>query len=147
MLRKATFDYLPADYECEKASNAYVMSLIAVMAGMPIPIVNLLATVGFYFAQRKGSYFVRWHAMQALLSQLVLLFTNSYLFWWTIAGFLGNRNFSQEYFYYLGFVVLLNIFELGGSIYAAVLVRKGHHIRWFVLADLCDAFVKRTKYQ
>ena len=36
--------YKPAEHELEAASNSYLMSLLAVMAGLPFPIINLLAT-------------------------------------------------------------------------------------------------------
>lgn len=134
----------PMPDECEKASNAYLMSLLALMVGLPLPIINLLATLIFYFAQRRSSYFVRWHAMQALLSQLALLFANSYLFWWVLGGLMGNRPFNEDFWLYLGFVLIFNIIEFIATIYATINVRKGHHIRWFLIADVCDVFVKKT---
>ena len=36
--------YKPAEHELEAASNSYLMSLLAVMAGLPFPIINLLAS-------------------------------------------------------------------------------------------------------
>ena len=77
--------YKPAEHELEAASNSYLMSLLAVMAGLPFPIINLLATAVFYLANRHRTYFVRWHCTQALVSQLPLFCTNSVLFWWTFA--------------------------------------------------------------
>ena len=41
----------------ERAANSYIMSIVAIMAGMPLPIINLLATLFFLIAHRKGSYF------------------------------------------------------------------------------------------
>ncbi|HLB01317.1 MAG TPA: hypothetical protein VJO14_08025, partial [Bacteroidota bacterium] len=70
------FSYRPDDYESEKASNSYLMSVVAVMAGLPFPVVNLLATAFFYAANRRARYFVRWHCMQALLSQVAMLAMN-----------------------------------------------------------------------
>ena len=58
--------------EQEKASNAYIMSLIAVVVGLPMPIINLIATGLFYFLSRKSSPFVKWHTTQALVSQIPL---------------------------------------------------------------------------
>ena len=52
--------------EYEKASNAYLMAIVAVVAGLPIPIINLIASVGFYMGHRKSSYFIRWHSIQAI---------------------------------------------------------------------------------
>jgi uncharacterized membrane protein len=85
MIQETKFSYNPTEHEREKASNSYLMSLVAVIAGLPLPIINLLATFFFYLANRKSTYFVRWHCIQALLSQMVLLFANSYSFWWTVS--------------------------------------------------------------
>jgi len=85
MTKETHFAYQPTEHENEKASNSYLMSLVAVIAGLPLPIINLLATFFFYLANRKSTFFVRWHCTQALLSQAVLLFANSYSFWWTVS--------------------------------------------------------------
>src|SRR6478609_9874355 len=85
MISVSEFLYKPDDHEAERASNSYLMSLIAVIAGLPIPIINLIATGIFYLGNRKGTYFVRWHCTQALLSQFTLLIMNTAGFWWTMA--------------------------------------------------------------
>ena len=77
----------------EKAANAYVMSLVALMAGLPLPIVNLLATFIFFMANRKSSYFVRWHCTQALLSQFFVFVLNTISFQWTLRILFGNLEF------------------------------------------------------
>jgi len=87
MIQIKSFAYEPGEHESEKASNSYLMSLIAVMVGLPLPIINLIATFIFYLGNRKGTYFVRWHCTQALLSQFSLLFINSFGFWWTVSIF------------------------------------------------------------
>ncbi|MDP1993761.1 MAG: hypothetical protein Q8K40_00805, partial [Ignavibacteria bacterium] len=61
MISIKPFTYKPDEYEAEKASNSYLMSMVALIAGLPLPIINLIATVIFYVGNRKGSYFVRWH--------------------------------------------------------------------------------------
>ena len=48
-MKNATkFIYEPGEHESEKASNSYLMSLIALIAGLPLPIINLIATLIFY---------------------------------------------------------------------------------------------------
>ena len=42
------FKYQPAEHEQEKASNVYLMSLVAAMVGLPLPIVNLIAAPVFF---------------------------------------------------------------------------------------------------
>ena len=53
MMTTSSIGYIPGDHEAEKASNSYLMSLIAVIAGLPLPIINLIATVIFYLGNRK----------------------------------------------------------------------------------------------
>lgn len=73
------FQYTPMESETEKASNSYLMSVIAMIAGMPLPIINLIATLVFWSTNRRGTYFVRWHCTQALLSQIILVLMNGWL--------------------------------------------------------------------
>lgn len=139
---KHQFAYKPSEHEREKASNSYLMSLVALIAGLPLPIINLLATFFFYIANRKGTYFVRWHCIQALLSQLSILFLNSVSFWWTISILFGGEKITNEYFAYLFTVILINIAEIVSTIYGAVQVRKGLHVRFWFFAEVTDVLCK-----
>lgn len=131
------------EHEAERASNSYVMSLIAVMAGLPLPIINLIATGIFFMGNRRGTYFVRWHCTQALLSQLSLLAINSVSFWWTISVFFQDGNMSNQYISYMITVFLFNLAELIATIYTAIETRKGHHISWWFYGDLTDMLCKK----
>ena len=146
MIQNTTFAYKPSDHEAEKASNSYLMSLVAVVAGLPLPIINLIATFFFFIANRKGTYFVRWHCTQALVSQAALLCMNSYGFWWTISIVFGDVHVSNRYFAYLITAFLFNVIEFISTIYCAVQSRKGIHVQqWFFgnLTNLiCRADVK-----
>jgi len=135
--------FLQKEYESEKASNSYLMSLIAIMAGLPFPIINLLATLIFYIAHSKKSYFIRWHCTQALLSQLILFPVNSIAFWWTLRIVYLHAEVSSAYFIYIACILLLNLIEFIATIYAAIETRKGRHIKWFGLGKLVDAMVSK----
>ncbi len=133
-----------SEHEREYASNGYIMSLVAIMAGLPIPVVNLIASVIFYLANRKATYFVRWHATQSLLSQLSVVAFNSTAFWWTISiFFLNEKDVDNDYIAYVVGVVTLNLFELIGTIIAAIKVRKGIHYRIFIIGEFTDMLVKQ----
>ncbi|WCM43168.1 DUF4870 domain-containing protein [Flavobacterium sp. CBA20B-1] len=131
MILNKRFSYTPSEHEAEKASNSYLMSLVALVAGLPLPIVNLIATVVFYFSNRKGTYFVRWHCTQALLSQLIVFVFNNICFWWTIALILNKSGVNTIYFVYLSVVIIFNIIEFIATIYTAIETRKGIHIEWW----------------
>lgn len=137
-----TFAYQPSEHECEKASNSYLMSLIALMAGLPLPIINLFATLFFYIANRKSTFFVRWHCTQALLSQLSLFFLNSYGFWWTISIIFSDAQVNNNYISYLIFIFILNISEFIATIYSAVKTRDGKHVAWWFYGDLTNLICK-----
>ena len=40
-MNKKPFAYQPLDHELEAASNSYLMSLVAIIVGVPLPIINL----------------------------------------------------------------------------------------------------------
>jgi len=126
----------PTDHERERASNSYLMSLVALVAGLPIPIINLFATFFFFLANRKGTFFVRWHCTQALYSQLCILAFNSIGFWWTVSILFGSREISNQYFAYIFTVIIVNLVEFISTIYAAVQTRKGNHVELWLFSGL-----------
>ena len=141
MLTK-NFIYQPGEHEAESASGSYLMSLIVIMIGLPLPIVNLIATVIFFLGNRKSSYFVRWHCTQALLSQLSLLFINSFGFWWTISILFTEESITSPYIAYLFTAILFNIAEFIATIYTAIQTRKGKHVEWWFYGPLTNLICK-----
>lgn len=136
MIKVSKFDYEPGEHEAEKASNSYLMSLIAIIAGLPLPIINLIATFVFYMGNRKATYFVRWHCTQALLSQLSLLFINSFGFWWTVSIIFTSETISSKYFAYIIAAIIFNLAEFIATIFTAIQTRKGMHVEWWFYGDL-----------
>ena len=136
------FVYQPNDLESEKASNSYLMSLIALIAGLPLPIVNLIATFIFFLGNRKGTYFVRWHCMQSLLSQFSVFLMNTIGFWWTMSIIFSDRKATDIYFGYLFTIILFNLTEFIATIYTAVQTRKGKHVQWYFYGALTDKICK-----
>lgn len=136
-------DYKPHENEAEKASNGYLMSLIAVMAGLPLPIVNLIATGIFFLGNRRASHFVRWHCTQALLSQLSLFAMNSVGFWWTISIIFDAKTITNQYIAYVLVLVLFNVVEFIATIFSAVNTRKGVHVNWWFYGNITNLICKK----
>jgi cell shape-determining protein MreD len=128
----------PGEHEAEQASNSYLMSLVAAIAGLPLPIINLFATIIFYLGNRKGTYFVRWHCTQALLSQLSLFFINSYGFWWTMSVIFTSETITSKYIAYIMAILIFNLAEFIITIYTAIQVRKGIHLEWWFYGNLTN---------
>jgi len=136
------FPYLPSEHEAEKASTSYLMSLIGIMGGLPLPIINLIATLAFYLGNRRSTYFVRWHCTQALLSQFFLLPFNSVAFWWTVSIVFTDETLSSKYIAYLITILFFNLIEFIATIYAAIITRKGRHIEWWVVGGITNLICK-----
>jgi len=136
------FSYEPSEHEAETASSSYLMSLIAIIVGLPLPIVNLIATLIFYLGNRKSTYFVRWHCTQALLSQLSMLFINSYGFWWTISIIFKEETITSNYIAYITTVIIFNLAEFIATIYTAIQTRKGIHVEWWFYGTLTNIICK-----
>lgn len=134
----------PYESEMESAANSYLMSMFVMMFGLPLPIVNLLATVIFYLVNRRSTYFVRWHCTQALISQVPLFLINAVLFWWTVRVLIGWVPLSSTYFAYLFTVVLFNAIEIVALIFAAVRVRKGIQVELFLFGPLTHKMCGRA---
>lgn len=138
MINVRKFDYEPGEHEAEKASNSYLMSLIALIAGLPLPIINLIATLIFYVGNRNGTYFVRWHCTQALLSQVSVLFINSYAFWWTVSIVFTSQSVTSNYIAYIIAALIFNMAEFIATIYTAIQTRKGIHVEWWFYGGLSN---------
>jgi uncharacterized Tic20 family protein len=142
MITTGTFSYIPHESEMERASNSYLMSLVAVMGGLPLPIFNLMATFFFYLGNRKSTTFVKWHCTQALFSQLGLFFFNSVGFWWTISVVFQEKEPTNYYFAYMITIVAFNLVEFISTLILASKTRKGQHAKLFFFSDLTDLFCK-----
>lgn len=142
MITAYPFDDMIDDHEAEKASNSYLMSLLALLVGLPLPIVNLIATLAFYFGNLRSSYFVRWHCTQALLSQVSVFVVNSVGVAWTLRVIFTEATVTNSYIAYLIVALLFNLFELIGTTYAAIQTRKGKHVVWFFYGPLTDVLCK-----
>jgi len=142
MIATLKFHYEPDEHEAEKASNSYVMSLVAIMGGLPMPIINLIATLFFFIGNRKGTYFVRWHCTQALLSQFFLLPFNSAGFWWTVSIIFTPETISSKYIAYILTIFIFNLIEFIGTVYTAIVTRKGEHVEWWVIGGLTNLICK-----
>ena len=142
MIQIKKFSYEPGEHEAETASSSYLMSLIAIIAGLPLPIVNLIASLFFFSGNRKSTYFVRWHCTQALLSQLSMLFINSYGFWWTVSIIFKDGTMSSNYIAYIIAAIIFNLTEFIATIYTAIQTRKGIHVEWWFYGTLTNIICK-----
>jgi uncharacterized Tic20 family protein len=134
---------MPPDHEAEKASNSYVMSLLAVVWGLPLPFVNLLATLIFYLANKNAPKFVRWHCTQALLSQSSLLIINTASVAWSLLLLFHKEAITNNYIAFIITAIIFNIWEFIATIDAALKTRKGIHVEWFFFGSLTNHILRK----
>lgn len=112
--------------EKEDAMGAYLMMFASIGAGLPLPIINLIAAVIYYYINKSNSRFVKFHATQSLLSQIPTSLLNAVAVFWTFRIlFSGTLDFNDTYIGYVIMVFIANLLYFIFSIIATVKARKG----------------------
>lgn len=123
--------------ERDDAMGSYLMMFGALAAGLPLPILNLIAAFIYYKINGKKSRFIRFHCLQSLLSQLPTSLLNAGLLFWTFRILFNHENLEQGdvfegfanqtdlYWGYLWTVVVANMLYIIFSIVGALRARKG----------------------
>ena len=115
-----------SEREKEDAMGAYLMMFASLATSLPLPVINLIAAVVYYYVNRKKSRFIHFNCLQSLLSQLPTTLVNWILLYWALQIFFFENYEINDYFYaYLGFSVLANLIYFVYSVVAAVRARKG----------------------
>ncbi|MCK5134733.1 MAG: DUF4870 domain-containing protein [Bacteroidales bacterium] len=109
----------------EDAMGAYLMMFATAALGLPLPILNLVAAIVYYYVNRDKGKFVQFHMLQSLYSQIPVTLLNSGLVAWTIVNFVRDFNFTSIYWGYLIMTGVAGLVYLIFSIVGAVKARKG----------------------
>ena len=118
-------DQIP-EREREDAMGAYLMMFAAVAVALPLPVINLIAAIIYYYVNRTKSRFIHFHSLQSLLSQLPTTLMNWGLLYWSLKIWFFNSLEVDDYFKgYILTTILANILYLVFSIMAAIQARKG----------------------
>src|SRR5271157_855169 len=125
----------------EDAMGAYLMMFASLALGLPIPLFNLIASVIYFFVNRKNGTFVAFHALQALITHIPVVLLNAGVIGWLIGILVTppHSSFSPAFFWYLFFSVLANLAYVVWSIVALVHARKGHFIYMPLIGRFCFA--------
>lgn len=133
--------------EKEKALAAYLMMFATAALGLPFPLLNLVASVIYYYFIKESSRFVRFHSLQSLISQIPISILNGILVIWTIRIFLKFEvlgDFNEIYWGYLISLVLFNIIYIVFSLIAAFKAYNGrmYYFMFFGRIAYKEAFEK-----
>ena len=117
--------YMPTESEKENASNAYIITMMTVTLGLPFPILNLFACIGFYFLIQKKTPFTKFHSLQAITSQVPVILMNSAAIIWIISILFHRAAISNVFISYVITVAIFNVIDIAYNIVAAMKARKG----------------------
>tara|TARA_Y100001949_G_C15888898_1_gene287216 strand:+ start:31 stop:558 length:528 start_codon:yes stop_codon:yes gene_type:complete len=142
----------------EDAMGAYLMMFAALAAGLPLPIINLIAALIYYFTNRAKSRFIEFHSLQSLYSQIPTTILNAGLVFWTLkilfqdGSFLSDESFASDfatvgdvYWGYIYVVVAANLIYVIFSIVGAVYARKGRMYYFIFFGKLAYHFAYKKR--
>jgi uncharacterized membrane protein len=122
--------------EKEDAMGAYLMMFAATAIGLPLPILNLIAAIVYYFVNRSKGRFVRFHALQSLYSQITVSLLNSALVIWAVTNLIKEYSFSQTFWGLLITAGVINLVYFIFSLVGAVRSRKGRFYYFLFFGQL-----------
>jgi uncharacterized membrane protein len=111
--------------EREDAMGAYFMMFATAALGLPLPILNLVAAIIYYFLNKSKGRFVQFHTLQSLYSQIPVTLLNLGLVAWIITNLVKEYTFTEVFWGYVVMVAVANLVYLIFSIIGAVRARKG----------------------
>lgn len=117
--------------EKDDAMASYLMMFASWAVGLPLPLVNLVASVVYYAVNRKASKFVAFHSLQSLLSQVPVSLLNAGVVGWGIGLLVkggaadGAAGGLWPFLGYVFFTAAANVLYLVFSIVALVHANKG----------------------
>ena len=118
--------------EKEDAMGAYLMMFAAWGVGLPLPLVNVIAAVIYFFVNRNKGPFVRFHAHQSMTSQVLVGVINAGVIFGVLRIIFFEAELNRYFFAYIIVAIIINILYFIFSILGAVFARKGRfYYFWF----------------
>lgn len=114
-----------SEREKEDAMGSYLMMFAAVAVGLPLPVINLIASIIYYFVNRKKSRFIHFHCLQSLLSQIPTTIINWGLVIWGVTILLTDQKLTEYFWAYAIFAGVTTTLYFIISLIAAYKARQG----------------------
>ncbi len=129
-----------SEREKEDAMGAYLMMFAAWGAGFPFPLVGLIASIIYFYINKKSSAFTAFHAYQALLTHIPISVLNAAAVVWGIVLFAANTHHHLRIFaIFCTFSAAWNVLYMAFSIVACVNARKGRFYYFWVFGRFAFA--------
>lgn len=132
--------------EKEDAMGAYLMMFAAVAIGLPLPVINLIASIIYYFINKKKSRFIHFHSLQALLSNIPTTLINWGAVIWAVTIFLKEDwHVTEEFWAYVIFAGVSTFLYFIVSLIAAYKARHGKMYYFLLFGKIAYQAAYRVK--
>lgn len=123
------------------------MMFASTALGLPLPIINMISAIVYYFVNRSKGRFVRFHSLQSLYSQLPVTALNSVAVIWTIVNLVKDKPFTNIFWGFVIALAVLNVIYLIFSIIGAVRAHRGsfYYFLFFGRVSYIQAYRKRDE--
>jgi uncharacterized Tic20 family protein len=111
--------------ERDDAMGAYLMMFASLGLGLPLPFINIVASIVYYFLNRRSSRFVGFHALQALISHIPVTLLNTACLVWFVVELVGGSLITIPLLTTILFTAALNLAFIVYSLIALVRARRG----------------------
>lgn len=115
----------------EQAMASYMMMFFSMAAGLPLPIINLIASFVYYSFTKKKGRFVHFHVLQSLLSQIPLTLLNAYAVIKTVILIFSATTFPSFSDVFIGYLITVGVFNLIYIIFSAIAAVKAYKGRMY----------------
>lgn len=109
----------------DAALGSYVLMFAVWAVGLPIPFLSIIASIIYYYINKKESRFVNFHLYQALIIQWLLTVVNVALIVWLIIMIINNFAGYKPFLVFAAFTVVWNLFFVIYSIFACLRAKAG----------------------
>ncbi|MCI0471185.1 MAG: DUF4870 domain-containing protein [Candidatus Aminicenantes bacterium] len=118
--------------EREDAMGSYLMMFAAWAVGLPLPFLSLIASIIYYYVNKKESKFVGFHAFQSLITQIPISFLNAGVIIWLLVILGSSFRQWESFIVFSIFSGIINLLYVIFSLVAAVKARRGQFFYFFV---------------
>jgi uncharacterized membrane protein len=131
--------------EKDDAMGGYFMMFAALAIGLPLPIINVIASVIYYYTNRNKGRFVRFHTLQALLSQIPTTLLNLGFTFWTLRLIFWEVKINEYYWAFVCMVVITNLWYIIACIMGAMRAKQGRMFYMLVFGIIAykQVFMKK----
>ena len=120
--------------------GAYLMMFAAWGAGFPLPMIGLIASIVYFYLNKKSSAFTAFHSYQALLTHIPVSVINAAaVIYGCIVVFLDYHRYLFHFSAFLVFAGIVNVLYMVFSIIACVRARKGRFYYFWIFGRISFA--------